>query len=355
FRVLFFGLDQFSCKVFDRLRANPDIWESITVATKADRYTGRHRDPSSSAPLKTLASTLDFPILTIPESSKDFHSWTLPAPFGTVTSPPDPANILITASFGRILPGRILSHFAPTRCLNVHPSSLPAYRGPAPIQRVIMNGEIETAVSIIEMTEYIPKAKRAVLGKDDGGIDGGDIWAMERAPIPANATFPSLRDALAQMGGDLLVSVLRGMLTGVLTCGAPQTPPSPATPRANKILTSDAFIDFTSLSAAEIIRRHRAISHQEPLVAFLSSKLRVQFHEPSVRDMPSPPFAPSSGWLDKKTGCLLVVCHDGSVLAVPKLKSDSRALLMAKEWWNGAPRTIDEETGQILVRFVKPS
>ena len=92
-----------------------------------------------------------------------------PSPFGHASSePPDPRHLLITASFGRILPASILHLFVPGRRLNVHPSLLPAYRGAAPIQRALMNGEPETGVCIIEMMER----KR--------GIDAGGIWGCTR-------------------------------------------------------------------------------------------------------------------------------------------------------------------------------
>lgn len=82
--------------------------------------------------------------------------------------PPPSNHLLLTASFGRILPTTLLSLFRPTHTLNVHPSALPAYRGPAPIQRAILNGERDTAVCVIEM-------------KRRGGIDAGDV--LGRVPI----------------------------------------------------------------------------------------------------------------------------------------------------------------------------
>lgn len=95
-----------------------------------------------------------------------------PAPF--VTSPdepsPNPSHLLVTASFGRILRKRHLEPFSPGRRLNVHPSLLPHYRGPAPIQHALLNGEMETGVCVIEM-----------LKKKDGAIDSGDIWGCEKS------------------------------------------------------------------------------------------------------------------------------------------------------------------------------
>jgi methionyl-tRNA formyltransferase len=76
-------------------------------------------------------------------------------------------HLLVTASFGRILSPSLLRLFPPGQRLNVHPSLLPAYRGPAPIQRALMQGEGKTGVCIIDMME-----------KKDG-IDAGSVWGCE--------------------------------------------------------------------------------------------------------------------------------------------------------------------------------
>lgn len=83
-------------------------------------------------------------------------------------------HLLITASFGRILPDSILELFPPQQRLNIHPSLLPRYRGAAPIQHAIMNGERMTGVCIIEMLAR------------EKGIDAGRIWASQH-----RVSFPS--------------------------------------------------------------------------------------------------------------------------------------------------------------------
>lgn len=90
-----------------------------------------------------------------------------PSPFAEPESPPA-SHVIITASFGHILPKRILELFLPSRRLNVHPSLLPEYRGAAPIQHTIMDGLKDTGVSVVEMLE---RSK---------GIDAGALWGQER-------------------------------------------------------------------------------------------------------------------------------------------------------------------------------
>ncbi|KZO95309.1 hypothetical protein CALVIDRAFT_482790, partial [Calocera viscosa TUFC12733] len=74
-------------------------------------------------------------------------------------------NLLVVASFGKILPPALLDRFAPNRRLNVHPSLLPHLRGPSPIQTAIYNGDTEIGVSIIGVEKK---------------VDSGDIWAQEK-------------------------------------------------------------------------------------------------------------------------------------------------------------------------------
>jgi methionyl-tRNA formyltransferase len=102
-------------------------------------------------------------------------------PFHTST-PPLPANfLLITASFGRILTPPMLGLFQTGRKLNVHPSLLPKYRGPAPIQWSILREEKETGVCVTEM-----------LRKDEGeGIDGGSLWGIEKMVLCYPSTTTS--------------------------------------------------------------------------------------------------------------------------------------------------------------------
>jgi methionyl-tRNA formyltransferase len=183
-----------------------DVWQNLIIATQPDQMIGRRRDVlsicqslSSSAvalslltgsviiaPLKDLGKKLNLPVATIPHLRSDLKTWTVhsfascyicratansvqpPSPFYPLAGPPPSNHLLLTASFGRILPSSLLSLFKSTHTLNVHPSALPAYRGPAPIQRAILNGERDTAVCVIEM-------------KRRGGIDAGDV--LGRVPI----------------------------------------------------------------------------------------------------------------------------------------------------------------------------
>ena len=127
----------------------------------------RSPHPSPKRGLQEMGCTFDSCI----PSFSFLTSTQPPIPFESSTPSPLPANfLLITASFGRILTPSMLGLFQRGRKLNVHPSLLPKYRGPAPIQWSILGEEKETGVCITEM-----------LRKNEGeGIDGGDLWGIEK-------------------------------------------------------------------------------------------------------------------------------------------------------------------------------
>ncbi|KAG6888136.1 hypothetical protein C0995_010349 [Termitomyces sp. Mi166 len=233
-------------------------------------------------------------------------------------------HVVITASFGRILSSVMLDSFLPNRRLNVHPSLLPAYRGPAPIQHTILNDEKETGVSVIEMTKW----------KD--GIDAGAVWGTARVPLHEKAMFPELRDTLAYLGGRLLVSVLRDMRAGRAIPQAQALLES--APRAPTITALDSCVNFSTMSAEDVLRRHCAISHQRSIITCLPTLKIVQLHAPSILDTPPEDLShlPGTATFQKSTRSLVIRCSDGSVLSVPLIKQQDKAMMEAREWWNGA-------------------
>ncbi|KAG6897283.1 hypothetical protein C0992_002823 [Termitomyces sp. T32_za158] len=323
FNILFMGRDEFSCLVFRELYAARDVWDNLIIATNPDEKTGRRGSQLSISPLKLLGESLKVPVHLIPHTKSEFKHWILPEPFAVKDLPPQ-RHVVITASFGRILSSAMLDSFSPNRRLNVHPSLLPAYRGPAPIQHAILNDEKETGVSVIEMLKF------------KEGIDAGAIWGTSRVPLHENAMFPEVRDTLGYVGGRLLVSVLRDMRVGRAT--SQLQGPLESVPHAPLITAVDSCVNFTTMSAESIVRRYRAISHQRPIITFLSSEKTVQLHSPCVFDTLEVPLSniPGSATFQKSTRSLIVRCSDGTVLSVPLIKQQDKLLMEAKDWWNGA-------------------
>ncbi|KAF9010066.1 formyl transferase [Cyathus striatus] len=322
FKILFMGRDEFSCTVFEQLHSAKDIWEEIVIATYPQLLP---RSKIAVAPLKILGQSLGVEVCDIPHTKPGFRSWQLPPPFPT-SSLPSKNHVIITASFGRIIPLSMLKMFLPERRLNVHPSLLPAYRGPAPLQHTIWNGETESGVGILQM---LPKAK---------GIDTGGLWATSKLPVPDRVSFQILRDALGKEGGRLLVSVLRDMQAGTAR-SAPQ--PEGCVRPAPMISPENSMIDFDSMAAEAIERRHRAISHQHMLrTSVPSHKHTLLFiHNPSVLEVIPENVSlspqPGTATFHKPSKSLLIRCAEGSVLSVPQVHQERKKPTSAMEWWNG--------------------
>jgi methionyl-tRNA formyltransferase len=107
------------------------------------------------------------------------------------------ADIIIVIAYGFIIPIDILES-KKYGCLNIHPSKLPKYRGAAPLQRTIINGDLETAVCVIQMDE---------------GLDTGDIILQQNFDISATITFQELHDNCSNIGGKLIIQALDNIKT----------------------------------------------------------------------------------------------------------------------------------------------
>ena len=150
------------------------------------------------------------------------------------------ADVAVVVAYGLILPKPVLD--APRLgCLNLHASSLPRWRGAAPIQRAVMAGDAETAVMVMRMEE---------------GLDTGPICLAERVPIGPSTTAGALHDELAKRGADLMVRALAALERGDLI----ETPQSiEGVTYAAKIDKAETRIDF-GRPASEVHNRIRGLS-----------------------------------------------------------------------------------------------
>ena len=150
-------------------------------------------------------------------------------------------DVIVVVAFGQIIPKEILD-MPKYGCINVHASLLPAYRGAAPIQWAVMNGDEVSGVTIMKMDE---------------GLDTGDMLTKVEVPLAADETGGSLFDKLAAAGAKLLVETLPKLEKGEVT---PEKQPEISTTEyARMIKKEDGKIDWTK-SAVEIERQIRAMS-----------------------------------------------------------------------------------------------
>ena len=174
--MVFMGTPDLAATVLRALLENG--YAVSAVVTQPDKPKGRGKAMACS-PVKELAVEKGIPVLQ-PERAKD-------EAFIEELCALKP-DIIVVAAYGKILPKAILD-MPRFGCINVHTSLLPDYKGAAPIQWAILNGEQETGVTIMYMDE---------------GCDTGDIISAERIAIGADETGGGLHDKLAVLGGELL-------------------------------------------------------------------------------------------------------------------------------------------------------
>ena len=200
--------------------------EVVHVLTQPDRPAGRGLKPQASA-VKQLALARQLP-LSQPATLKD--------PVLTAQLADLHAEVMVVAAYGLMIPESLL-RLPPRGCLNIHASLLPRWRGAAPIQRVILAGDRETGVTIMQM---------------DAGLDTGAMLLAQAVPIAADDTAQTLHDKLAVTGAQLLLRVLQEQ---------PQSVPqdNAYASYAAKISKSEAHIDWAR-PAVEIDRLIRAFN-----------------------------------------------------------------------------------------------
>ena len=228
-QTIFIGATELSCASLEVL-AHSAEFQIAAVVTHPDHPKGRGLKPQPS-PVKSLAQQLNLPVLQPPDVRDEKFTAELRA------LQPD---LIIVVAYGHILPSIILN-LPRSGCLNVHTSLLPKYRGAAPIQWAIANGETETGVTIMKM---------------DAGLDTGDIIAQRRIPIHPEDDSVTLHDRLARLGAELLTRTIPDYVAGKIQ-PVPQS--AEGVSHAPKIKKEDGRIDWNQ-PARTILNRLRAFT-----------------------------------------------------------------------------------------------
>lgn len=186
-KLVFFGTEDFS---LPSLKALVEAgFAVVAVVTKPD--TARGRSKALVEPVvKSYATSKNIPVFQ-PQKLDDIND--------QLAELNADAGVLV--SYGKLLPQRTLDVFNPTGIINVHPSLLPQYRGPAPIEAAIRNGDKITGISIMRLTR---------------GMDEGPIFAQIERPLTGRETKQQLTPAMAKEGAQFLIEVLPDILSGQL-------------------------------------------------------------------------------------------------------------------------------------------
>lgn len=213
-RLIYMGTPDFAVPALEALiAAGHDV---VCVYSQPPRRAGRGQKERPS-PVHAFAESRNINVRTpkslrAPEAQTEFANLK--------------ADVAVVAAYGLILPPEILE--APRLgCLNIHASLLPRWRGAAPIQRAILAGDDETGVTIMQM---------------DKGLDTGGILLSKSVPITPTTTASNLHDALAALGGPLVVETLDSLSAGTLKA-TPQ--PEGGVTYAEKLSRDEGQLDWT--------------------------------------------------------------------------------------------------------------
>lgn len=224
-RILFFGTEEFSLTALTGLiEAGYDI---AAVVTKPDSRRGRGHQLVAPS-VKVVAEKHNIPVWQ-PEKLKDITD--------DIKALQPVAGVLV--SYGKIIPQTTIDLFAPG-IINVHPSLLPKYRGPSPIESTILHGDDKTGVTIMQLS---------------ADMDAGPIYTAKEYALIGSETQPELYQTLATVGTNLLLEVLPRILASDLQ----STPQDNTQASYCQLLTkADGQLNPDELTAVEAERRVRA-------------------------------------------------------------------------------------------------
>ena len=306
------GTAELACASLERL-AMEQQFKVTAVVTQPDKPKGRDLKLQAS-PVKILAEQRGLPVLQPIRARDD-------AFIGRLREyAPD---LIVVAAYGQILPPAILE--APRfGCLNMHTSLLPRYRGAAPIQWAIANGDSETGVTIMKM---------------DPGLDTGPILSQRRTPIDSGDDSQSLHDRLARLGADLLVQTIPGYLAGDLL---PQPQPATGSTYAAKINKEDGRIIW-SQPARQIWNRFRAFTPWPGAFTFYGAQDKAVLLKIRGARVVERPGVPGEILQADREG-IIVGCGQ-QALQITDLQREGGRALTAREFLAGHPLRVGEKLG----------
>lgn len=310
-RIVFCGTPQFAVPTLKRLLAGSDF-EVIAVFTQPDRPRGRGQQISFS-PVKEVALAAGIPVHQ-PEKIRDAQSQEL-----LQSLAPD---CIVIIAYGQIIPARLLP-IPKFGWINLHASLLPKYRGAAPINWAIANGDSLTGITSMCI---------------DAGMDTGDMLLKSEIPIAPDATAPQLIARLSEAGVPVMLNTLRGLAAGSL---APQPQDHTQATSAPLLKKEDGLISWTN-SALQIYNRMRGFDPWPGAYTTYRGQTAHLWGQPEPRQLQTNK-TPGEIFFDSNN--FVVACGDGTVLRILEVKQEGRKRITAAEFVNGAHLKPGERFG----------
>jgi methionyl-tRNA formyltransferase len=214
-RIIFFGTPHFALPSLKALHESSD-YTIAAVVCQPDRPAGRGKKLRPS-PTKLYALDNQIPLLQPTSIKRELSA------FREQLDALGPFDGAVVVAFGQILPQALLDYFS-RKCINIHASLLPLYRGAAPIQRAVMQGEKETGVCLMQI---------------EAGLDSGPVYQRAQVPIEPGTTSGDLHETLSSLGASLITTHLQSILSGDIS---PETQDHARSTHAPKISKDEAHI-----------------------------------------------------------------------------------------------------------------
>lgn len=307
-KILFMGTPDFA--VFS-LNALIEAGENVTaVVTQTDKPQGRGYVLTPS-PVKCRAAELGIPVYQ-PKTLRD-------EAFAALLAEIDP-DMIVVAAYGKILPENVIN-YPKYGCINVHGSYLPKYRGAAPMQRAIIDGESSTGVTIMYM---------------DVGLDTGDMLARERIDIGDNDDFETIHDRIGTAGAALLVQTVKAIGDG---SAVREKQDDSLACYAAKITKEDRLVDF-SLPAKRVHDLVRGLSPTPLAQTFTSGGRLLKLVRTEVGDSVSSGAEPGTV-ISTDGGRITVACGEGCV-NILSLIPEGKSKMSAADFIRGRGIAVGE-------------
>jgi len=314
-RIVFCGTPSFAVPTLKHLLAQPDF-EIVGVITQPDRPRGRGQEVSFS-PVKETALAAN---LAVHQPEK------IRAPEAEALLRKLAPDCVVIIAYGQIIPARLLS-IPKLGWINLHASLLPKYRGAAPINWAIVNGESRTGLTSMRI---------------DAGMDTGEMLLQHEIEIGAKETAPELAARMAGWGAPLMAETLRSLAAGTIT---PKPQDNAEATYAPMLKKEDGRIDWKR-SAMEIYNRMRGFAPWPGAYTTFRSQSCHVWGEPVSKEVSAGlATGAAPGTLVGEKEELFVLCGDATVLRIGTVQVEGRKAVKAADFANGARLKSRERFG----------
>lgn len=302
--IVFMGTPEFGSKILSELVKEHNV---VLVVTQPDKIVGRKKEIEFSA-VKKKALELNIPIFQ-PQNIRQEYQYIIDN---------YKFDLIVTAAYGQIV-GTKLLYYPKYKSINVHGSLLPKYRGGAPIQRSIINGDNKTGITIMYMAK---------------GMDSGDILAQKEINIDLNDNSDSVFEKLAILGASMINNVINDLVNDKIT---PIKQNNEEVTYAYNISHEEELLEFYNLDNIQIYNKIRGLS-TNPGAYFKVNGFAIKVYESILSD-DTTSYEPST-ICDVKKDSFSISCKNNTVISFKVIKPEGKGIMNVKDFMNGKGKSI---------------